>query len=836
MSVVGIDFGNTSCIVAVARRGVIDTLQNEVGNRKTASLVGFQSQRFIGDPATAQLSSNYKNTIVNCKRFLGGKYNDPEMKKELSGSMVNHFDDAGKVGFKVKYDGKDEMVKPEQICAALLFKCKQIAEAGLESKVSDVVIGCPQFWSDEQRRALLDAAHLAGLNPLRIMNETTAIALTYGLLRPLPKDETKNVCFIDIGEMASNISIVSFVQGKLKVLGVASERNLGGRDFDDMLVEYFAADIKTRYKLDAKTDPKAMMKLYKECERVKRVLSANITVQFHIEYFMNDVDVSGIIERDAFETMAKQKVTARFIAVCKEAVANAGVKVEDLNAIEVVGGAVRIPILQSELSVFFGKEISKTCDGDESVARGCALACAMLSPSVKVREFEVQDITPYPVEVAWGPVPAAGQPLQEESSSILFTQGNLIPSVKMISFKERTQPFQLVARYVDPSKLPSGTDPIIGRFIISGMPPTVPADAMGPPKIKVKVSMNLHGVLEVTSAQLLTNYEEAEDAKAADVKDAKKDDKKDAKADKVKDAKMKDADAKDADAKEADAKDAGEDADAEMDTSAHKKKKVTKRENLKVQSFVAGLSQKVIQVLLEREAAMAHADRVIVETNAARNSLESYVLEQRVRMVEQLKDFVEQSVSDTFCETCRNTEDWLYGEGDDAQKSAYTSRLTDLKKVGDAVEKRFFEFEQRPQYITGLRKEISNWEGFALTTDEKFSHITEEERSKIKEECSKLNSWLSGEIAKLETLPKHVDPNFTCEQLTVKSKELAKICTPIYNKPKPKPPKEEKKAEKKADEKKPGEDAPPKEETPAADGAPAATGEAKADGMDTTAE
>lgn len=235
---------------------------------------------------------------------------------------------------------------------------------------------------------------------------------------------------------------------------------------------------------------------------------------------------------------------------------------------------------------------------------------------------------------------------------------------------------------------------------------------------------------------------------------------------------------------------------------------------------------------------MANADKVIVETNAARNSLESYALEQRLRMVDQLKDFVEQSVCDTFCDTCRNTEDWLYNEGEDAQKSEYVQRLADLKRIGDAAEKRFLEFENRPQWIAGLRKEITNWESLALSTDEKYSHIPEEERAKVKGECSKLNAWLSAQIAHLETLPKHANPNFTCDQLTQKARELSNFCAPIMNKKKPPPPKEEKKEEPKKDAKADQKDAKAdqkdaKADKKAADAAPTG-GEKKAEaGMDT---
>merc|ERR1711957_1158420 len=137
------------------------------------------------------------------------------------------------------------------------------------------------------------------------------------------------------------------------------------------------------------------------------------------------------------------------------------------------------------------------------------------------------------------------------------------------------------------------------------------------------------------------------------------------------------------------------------------------------------------------------------------------------------------------------------GEGDDAQKSAYTTRLAELKKVGDAVEKRMYEFENRPQYITGLRTEISNWMNFVTSTDEKFSHIPEEERLKVKAECDKATTWLASQLATLESQPKHVDVNVTCQQMVTKAQEISKFAAPIMNKAKPKPPKEERKEEKK---------------------------------------
>lgn len=399
MSVVGFDFGSESCVVAVARRARIDVVQNEIGARKTATFVAFaDNHRLIGDEASAQFMSNYKNTFKSFKRFLGRKADDPGLPRELEFVPVATVPLNGMAAFEASYEGKKEAFLPEQITSAMLIKLKGVAERGLEGqRVVDCVIGVPTYFTDLERRALMDSAKLAGLNVLRLMNETTAVALNYGILRPLPKDEASKVMFLDIGQTGTSAAVVSFVQGKLEVLSTAFDRNLGGRDFDKMLADHFAAYIKDKYKMDVYTEPKATIKLFKECERVKRILSANTKVVFNVEYIMNDTDVKGEIERPEFEEMCKKDMVPRIRLVLQEALDKAGLSAADLTATEIVGGATRIPMVQQELAAFFGKEVSKTCDSDESVARGCALQCAMLSPAFRVREFDVHDITPYAV-------------------------------------------------------------------------------------------------------------------------------------------------------------------------------------------------------------------------------------------------------------------------------------------------------------------------------------------------------------------------------------------------------------------------------------------------------
>jgi len=836
MSVVGFDFGNLNSIVAVARKRGIDVLQNEVGHRQTPSQVAFAGkQRFIGNEAQAQAGSNIKNTLTSVKRLLGRRIDDPELpieQKFVSYKIVEG--PRGKyAAVSVNYDDKQEVFTPEQIAGALFQKLKGVAEGGLDGqKVTDCVIGVPAWWTDAQRRALLDAANIAGLNVLRLLNETTAVALQYGILKPLSKSQELKVLFVDVGHTHTQASLVSFTEGKLTVLATAADRNLGGRDFDDVLVQHFHQYIKEKYKMDVSTEAKAMSKLRKECERVKLHLSANTKVQFNVEYIMNDRDVTGLIDRAEFEALCQKNILSRLLTPVQSVLDQAKVEKSALSSIEVVGGSMRIPAVQKALTEFFGRDLSKTCDADESVARGSALMCAMISPSFKVKEFEVHDASAYAIDLQWGPVPAAGAAFTPDDSTPLFTVNNPLPSVKLISFNDRTEPFQVVARYADSALLPPGTDPIVGRFIVSGMP--AKKDGVKAPKIKVRVKLNLHGVLQVTGAQLIEEIEEVEAspspspapaAAAAPMEDVA------AAADPA-------AAAPKSDAMETDEAKAAADAAASPAPSASpaageaKKKVKVKKEDLKVESFTTGgLDQATLNQLFEREVAMATQDRVIFETMQARNDLESYVLDMKSRLNGDLAEYVKDADKEAFVIRLTAEEDWLYNDGFDSQKSEYRRRLADLHTVGDAIVQRHEEHHSRDTHVAALKSAIGHYSQFAQSSDEKYAHITPEERKKVSDECTASDQWLCAALSAQDKLSKADVPALTIAQLKQKKTALDQVVSPIMHKPKPAPPKpkeepkkEEAKPAEPAAEAKPAEaaaaDAKPEEAAPAADAKP----------------
>jgi len=438
---VGIDFGDESSKIAVAHSARIEVLQNDQSKRKTLSMVGYGGkQRIIGDSAVGNYTSNFKNTVTYMKRLLGKHFDDPDMKAEqeyIPYQLVRL--DNGHIGARVMFGDEQQVFSVESVTAALFQKLKVTAEKIIAQRVVDCVIGCPAYWNDEQRRALLDAANIAGLNVLRLMNETTAVALNY-VYRPLPEKDVQNVMFIDVGHSSTQVALVSFKAGELKVLCSKANAQLGARNWDKLLVDWLADYAKTKYNLDVRGNPKAMIKLFKEANRIKTTLSANSQVPFNLEYLMNDVDVKGMIDRAEFESISEKRGLLAALCTPVQAVLDStGMKKEAIDRVEIVGGGSRIPIIYKRLSDFLGKELFRTCDADEAVARGLTFMCAMISPSFRTREFQVHDITPHAIDVGWGPVEdvtaSADWPSRLEQNALLFSENNAIPSVKMISFK-----------------------------------------------------------------------------------------------------------------------------------------------------------------------------------------------------------------------------------------------------------------------------------------------------------------------------------------------------------------------------------------------------------------
>lgn len=390
-----------------------------------------------------------------------------------------------------------------------LSKIKQITANEIKLPVSDLVMSVPAWFTDVQRRALIDAAEVAGLKLLRLMNDTTAAAIGWGITKldlPGPEEKPRRVVFIDCGHSNFTCSVVEFKKGELSVKSTACDRHLGGRDFDKALLDHFAKEFLGKYKIDIRTNPKAMTRVLAAAEKLKKILSANQQAPLNIESLMNDVDVRAMVTRQEFEALV-EPVLNRVTAPLEQALAEAKLSPEDIDVIEVVGGGSRVPAIKERIHAFFGKTLSFTLNQDEAIARGCAFSCAILSPVFKVRDFAVQDVVSYPIEFAWekdADIP------DEDTSLVVFNKGNVLPSTKILTFY-RKQPFTLEARYASGAELPGAIPPFIGQFSVKGVKASgAPEDFM---ICKLKARVNIHGVLNVESGYYVEDQEVEEEIK-----------------------------------------------------------------------------------------------------------------------------------------------------------------------------------------------------------------------------------------------------------------------------------------------------------------------------------
>ncbi|KAK2079079.1 hypothetical protein QBZ16_002769 [Prototheca wickerhamii] len=624
-----------------------------------------------------------RNTVGQIKRLLGKRFADPAVQQDLPYLPYTVVESAsGGCEVEVQYLGESTRLSPEQVLAALLVDQRLLAEREQGVPVTDAVLSVPVYFTEAERHAFLAAAQAAGLNCLRLLNDTTATALAWGIYKTdLPETEPINVVFVDVGFSGTQVCVAALKKGQVQVLSSAWDRDLGGRNFDNVLFDHFADEFGQRYGVDIRSNARASFRLRQACEKLKKVLTSNPEAPLGVECIMNDVDVQGAITREVFEAEAAG-VLDRLLGAVRRAVEGAGLTPEAVHSVEVVGGSSRVPAVLRLLTDYFGREPNRTLNATETVARGCALQCAMLSPAFRVRDFQVLDALPYGVEFSWEG--RDGKPVV----STVFERGSAVPSAKMLTFF-RAEPFSIRAAYSADSELPAGASREIGEFRIGAF--SVPA-GQETAKLKVKVTLNLNSTVVVESVVAIEEEEiapaEEEPAQGAEAP--------------AEAAAPADADA----APDAEAP-APADApmpSAEAEAKPAKRKVKVRRTPVPHESRTAELAGAALAALQEREAQMALQARVQEATNDAKNAVESYIYGLRNAFYGPLEKFETEEKKAAIREALEEAENWLYEEGEDETKSVYVEKLAELRKLGDPIERRAREAAEAPAAAAALRE------------------------------------------------------------------------------------------------------------------------------------
>uniref|UniRef100_A0A7N8YH30 Heat shock protein 4a n=1 Tax=Mastacembelus armatus TaxID=205130 RepID=A0A7N8YH30_9TELE len=754
MSVVAFDLGFQSCYIAVARAGGIETIANEYSDRCTPSFVSFGPRnRSIGAAAKSQVVTNYKNTVQGFKRFHGRAFSDPYIQTAKSN---------------------------------LVYELAQMPSGSTGIKV-------PSYFTDAERRSVMDAAQIAGLNCLRLMNETTAVTLAYGIYKqdlPAPEEKPRIVVFVDLGHSGYQVSVCAFNKGKLKILATAFDSELGGKDFDDILVNHFCEQFGKKYKLDVKSKPRALVRLYQECEKLKKLMSANSSdLPLNIECFMNDIDVSSTLNRGHFEEMCAE-LLAKVEGPLRSVMEQAKLKKEDIYAVEIVGGASRMPAIKERISRFFGKELSTTLNADEAVARGCALQCAILSPAFKVREFSITDVVPYSISLKWNSAAEDGV-----SDCEVFPKNHAAPFSKVLTFY-RKEPFTLEAYYNNPKELPYPST-TIGQFLIQNVVPQASGESA---KVKVKVRVNIHGVFSVSSASLVEVIKTPEGEEPMETDQTVKEEESKMQVDQE-DQKL-EADGTGDKKSETEEMETTEDARQEKKNDqppqAKKPKVKTKTVELPIENSLHWqLSSEVLNMFVENEGKMIMQDKLEKERNDAKNNVEEYVYDMRDKLHGVLEKFVNEADRDAFSLKLEDTENWLYEDGEDQQKQVYIDKLAELKKIGQPIYERYIESEERPKAFEDLGRQLQMYmkiiEAYKSKA-EQYAHLDELEVTRVDKHVNDTMVWMNSKMNQQNSQNLTMEPVVKVEEIKAKTKELYSACNPVVTKPKPKvePPKEEK--------------------------------------------
>ncbi|KAI3417031.1 uncharacterized protein J3R85_014881, partial [Psidium guajava] len=842
-AVSSVDLGSEWIKVAVVNikpgQSPITVAINEMSKRKSPALVAFQpGARLLGEEA-AGLVARYPDKVFSQVRDLLGKPLD--YAKRVMDSMYLPFsvveDSRGAVSFRI-HDGEAETVySVEELLAMILGYAARLAEFHSKVPIKDAVISVPPYFGQAERKGLLQAAQLAGINVLSLVHEHCGAALQYGIDKDF-SNGSRNVLFYDMGSSSTYAALVYFSAYSTKEFGKTVSVNqfqvkdvrwnaeLGGQNMELRLVEYFADEFNKQVgnAVDVRKSPKAMAKLKKQVKRTKGILSANTMAPISVESLYDDRDFRSTITREKFEELCADLWEKALLPV-KEVLENTGTNVDEIYAVELIGGATRVPKLQAKLQEFLGrKELDKHLDADEAVVLGAALYAANLSDGIKLnRKLGMIDGSPYGYVVE-----LEGPDLIKDNNTrqLLVPRMKKLPS-KMYRSIAHSKDFEVSLAYESKDFLPPGTvSPVFARYAVSGLSDAFEKysgrNLSSPIKANLHFSLSRSGVLSLERAEAVVEISEwievpKKKPTLENSTNASQNVSVEPSSNNTAEESMEKRQADDGvNNKTASSEVEQGSADLGMEK---KLKKRTYRVPLKIIDKTLGpgisLPEESYLAAKNKLGALDKKDAERRRTAELKNNLEGYIYatKEKIETSEELEKVSTGDERQSFIAKLDEVQEWLYMDGEDGTATEFEERLNLLKAIGDPIFFRLRELTERPAavghartYLDQLQKIVQDWET-------KKSWLPRERIDEVLKEVNNLKFWLDEKETEQKTAG-FSKPAFTSEEVYQKVFGLQDKVSIVDRIPKPKP-KIEKPAESKTEN--PGSSGAASEEAPSAD-------------------
>lgn len=819
-AVLSVDLGSEWLKVAVVNlkpgQPPISIAINEMSKRKSPNLVAFHSgDRLIGEEAAGLIARYPDKVYAQIRDLISKRFDYTKKRLDLLYLPYQIVEDSRGVAAIRVDDGV--VYSMEEILAMILSYAMDLAEFHSKVSVKDAVITVPPYFGQGERKGLINAAQLAGLNVLSLINEHSGAALQYGIDKNFG-NESRYVVFYDMGSSSTYAALVHFSAYNTKEYGKTVSANqfqvrdvrwnaeLGGQDMEKRLVEHFADEFNKQLGngVDVRKSAKAMAKLKKQVKRTKEILSANTMAPISVESIYDDRDFRSSISREKFEELC-EGLWEKALVPLQEVLQNSGLKTDEIFAVELIGGATRVPKLQAKLQEFLGrKELDKHLDADEAIVLGAALHAANLSDGIKLnRKLGMIDGSMYGYVMELDGIDLVKD---ESTRQVLVTRMKKVPS-KMFRSIIHNKDFEVSLGYESADLLPPGvTSPVFAKYSVDGLANATEKysslNLSAPIKANLHFSLSRSGLLTLDRADALIEITEWVEVpkKNLTLENSTASANLSAEASANLSAENGSGDTTEegngslhSDGSTSNSSNSSVNDENIAQVTEKKLKKRTFRVPLKVVEKTVGpgmpLSDESLADAKRKLTELSRKDAERKRTAESKNNLEGYIYstKEKIESSEAIEKVSTSEERQSFIGKLEEVQDWLYMDGEDASAGEFEERLNMLKSVGDPIFFRLNELTARPaaveharRYLDELREIVRGWET-------KKSWIPKDRIDEVLSSADKLRKWLDKQQADQEKTPASSTPVFTSDEVYEKLADVQAKVAIVDRIPKPKP-------------------------------------------------